>query len=153
MTVFLTLVNKVQSPIMSLAQYIPKVVAVLASSGRVIDLQKLSREERDTKNIVAEGVGSAYDVAAKIKQATSLDTRVTVLGHVQRGGAPTARDRVTATNMGYEAVHLLAQGQKNRILALNGEEYVNYDIEEALAMKKGLNEQTYEVMRELTGVE
>ncbi len=103
--------------------------------------------------IVAEGVGSAYDVAAKIKEATSLDTRVTVLGHVQRGGAPTARDRVTATNMGYEAVHLLAQGQKNRVIALQGEDYVNYDVEEALAMQKGLNEQTYEVMRELTGVE
>lgn len=103
--------------------------------------------------IVAEGVGSAYDVAAKIKEATSLDTRVTVLGHVQRGGAPTARDRVTATNMGYQAVHLLAQGKKNRILALRGEDYVDYDVEEALSMQKGLNEQTYEVMRELTGVE
>lgn len=103
--------------------------------------------------IVAEGVGSAYDVAAKIKETTSLDTRVTVLGHVQRGGAPTARDRVTATNMGYEAVHLLAQGQKNRIIALQGEKYVNYNVEEALSMQKGLNEQTYEVMRELTGVE
>jgi len=103
--------------------------------------------------IVAEGVDSAYDVAAKIKEATSLDTRVTILGHVQRGGAPTGRDRVTATNMGYEAVHLLAHGEKNRIIALQGEDYVNYDVEEALAMQKGLNEQTYEVMRELTGVE
>lgn len=102
--------------------------------------------------IVAEGVGSAYDVAAKIKEATSLDTRVTILGHVQRGGAPTARDRVTATNMGYEAVTLLAEGQKNRVICLQGEEYVNYDIEEALAMKKGLNEQTYEVMRALSGM-
>lgn len=103
--------------------------------------------------IVAEGVGSAYDVAEKIKEMTSLDTRVTVLGHVQRGGTPIAHDRVVATDMGYEAVCLLIKGMKNRIVALKGEEYVNYDIQEALSMKKELNEQTYEVMRALTGVE
>lgn len=103
--------------------------------------------------IVAEGVGSAYDVAEKIKEMTSLDTRVTILGHVQRGGTPIAHDRVVATDMGYEAVCLLIKGMKNRIVALKGEEYVNYDIQEALSMKKELNEQTYEVMRALTGVE
>lgn len=103
--------------------------------------------------IVAEGVGSAYDVAEKIKEMTSLDTRVTILGHVQRGGTPIAHDRVVATDMGYEAVCLLTEGMKNRVVALKGEEYVNYDIQEALSMKKKLNEQTYEVMRALTGVE
>lgn len=103
--------------------------------------------------IVAEGAGSAMDVAAKITEATTLETRVSVLGHIQRGGIPSIRDRITATNMGYEAVHLLVNGESNRIIALQGEDYVNYDIEEALSMEKGLNEQTYEVMRELTGVE
>jgi len=103
--------------------------------------------------IVAEGAGSAIDVAARITETTTMETRVSVLGHIQRGGAPSIRDRVTATNMGYEAVHLLTRGEKNRIIALQGEDYVNYDIDEALDMKKGLNEQTYEVMRELTGVE
>ena len=58
--------------------------------------------------IVAEGVGSSYEVAEKIREATALDTRVTVLGHIQRGGAPSARDRVTAAHMGYSAVMLLA---------------------------------------------
>ena len=103
--------------------------------------------------IVAEGVGSAYDVAKKITEATALDTRVTVLGHVQRGGAPTARDRVAATYMGYEAVRLLAEGKTNRVVCVQGDTYVDYDINEALKMKKGLDEQTYTVMRTLTGVE
>ncbi|NCB62794.1 MAG: 6-phosphofructokinase [Clostridia bacterium] len=103
--------------------------------------------------IVAEGVGSAYDVAEKIHDATALDTRVTVLGHVQRGGAPTARDRITATYMGYEAVRLLSEGFTNRVVCVQGETYVDFDISEGLKMKKGLNEQTYAVMQALTGVD
>ena len=102
--------------------------------------------------IVAEGVGSAYDIAQKIHEATSLDTRVTVLGHVQRGGAPTSRDRITATYMGYEAVRLLVEGYTNRVVCVQGETYVDYDISEGLNMKKGLNEQTYAVMQVLSGV-
>ena len=102
--------------------------------------------------IVAEGVGSAYDVAQKIHESTSLDTRVTVLGHVQRGGAPTSRDRITATYMGYEAVRLLSEGQTNRVVCVQGETYVDYDISEGLKMKKGLDEQTYAVMQALSGI-
>ena len=102
--------------------------------------------------IVAEGVGSAYDVAKQITEITALDTRVTVLGHVQRGGAPTARDRVAATYMGYESVRLLAEGKTNRVVCVQGDTYVDYDINEALSMKKGLDEQTYTVMQALTGV-
>ena len=104
--------------------------------------------------IVAEGVqGGAYEVAKQIHEATALDTRVTILGHVQRGGAPTVRDRVAATYMGYEAVRLLAEGKTCRVVAMDGESYVDYDIHEALAMKKGLDQQTYTVMRALTGVQ
>lgn len=102
--------------------------------------------------IVAEGVSSAYDVAKRIREETALDTRVTVLGHVQRGGTPTPRDRVSATYMGYEAVRLLAEGKTNRVVCVQGDLYVDYDIEEALKMKKDLNVQTYMVMRALTGV-
>ncbi len=103
--------------------------------------------------IVAEGVqGGAYEVAKRITEATAMDPRVTILGHVQRGGAPTARDRIAATYMGYEAVRLLAEGKRCRVVALQGDEYVNYDITEALNMKKGLDPQTYTVMRALTGV-
>ena len=104
--------------------------------------------------IVAEGVeGGAYEVARHIKDATALDPRVTVLGHVQRGGAPTVRDRIAATYMGYEAVRLLAEGKTCRVVAMDGESYVDYDIEEALKMTKGLDQQTYTVMRALTGVQ
>ena len=104
--------------------------------------------------IVAEGVeGGAYGVAQKIKEYTALDTRVTILGHVQRGGTPTAQDRIAATYMGYEAVRLLAEGEKCRVVAMNQDTYVHYGIEEALSMTKGLDPQTYTVMRALTGVE
>ena len=104
--------------------------------------------------IVAEGVeGGAYEVAKQIKDATALDTRVTILGHVQRGGAPTVRDRIAATYMGYEAVRLLAEGKSCRVVAMDGESYVDYDITEALQMHKGLDQQTYTVMRALTGVQ
>ena len=102
--------------------------------------------------IVAEGVGSSYDVAAKISDATGLDPRVTVLGHVQRGGSPSARDRMVATYMGYNAVHLLAQGKSNRVVAYKDGEYVDFDINEALAMRKGIDENAYRVLRALTGV-
>lgn len=102
--------------------------------------------------IVAEGVGSSYDVAAKIKDATGLDPRVTVLGHVQRGGSPSARDRMVATYMGFNAVHLLAQGKSNRVVAYKDGEYVDFDINEALAMRKGIDENAYRVLRALTGV-
>ncbi|MCI5704677.1 ATP-dependent 6-phosphofructokinase [Candidatus Pseudoscillospira sp. SGI.172] len=101
--------------------------------------------------IVAEGVGSSYDVAAKIKEATALDTRVTVLGHIQRGGVPSARDRVTATHMGYTAVMLLAAGKTDRVVCMQNDLYVDYDITEALSMKKGIDEDKYTVMRTMIG--
>ncbi|SHH52512.1 6-phosphofructokinase [Sporobacter termitidis DSM 10068] len=90
--------------------------------------------------IVAEGAASAHEVAEKIKAATGIDTRVTTLGHIQRGGSPLIRDRVTAARMGYKAVRLLADGVFNRIICMNGEKCVDYDIEEALNMTKGLDE-------------
>ena len=104
--------------------------------------------------IVAEGVeGGAYEVADKIRDATSLDTRVTVLGHVQRGGSPTARDRQVATYMGHAAVRLLVEGKTCRVVALNGDDVVDYDITEALAMKKDLDKEGLRVLRDLTGME
>lgn len=90
--------------------------------------------------IVAEGAGSVHEVALKIKESTGIETRVTTLGHIQRGGSPLVRDRVTASRMGYKAVKLLADGVHNRILCMNGEKCVDYDIEEALRMVKGLDE-------------
>ena len=70
----------------------------------------------------------------------------------RRSGSPSSRDRITATYMGYEAVRLLAEGKTCRVVALQGENYVDYDITEALQMTKSLDQHTYEVMRALTGV-
>ncbi len=104
--------------------------------------------------IVAEGVpGGAYGIAQQIKEATALDTRVTVLGHVQRGGSPTARDRMVATQMGYAAVELLTEGKSCRVVALQGETIVDYDITEALAMHKDLDQQGLTVLSAMTGVQ
>ncbi len=103
--------------------------------------------------IVAEGVGSAYDVAKRIHEDLSVDTRVTILGHVQRGGSPTGRDRLVATHMGYKAVQLLAAGATNRVVCFQNEEYIDYDIEDALHMQKSISEESYEMIPALTGVD
>ena len=103
--------------------------------------------------IVAEGVkGGAYEVAKHIKNETALDTRVTILGHVQRGGQPTARDRINATYLGHEAVMLLAEGKTSRVVALDGDSVVDYDIAEALTMHKGLEQYGLQVMENMTGI-
>ena len=103
--------------------------------------------------IVAEGAGSAYDVASQIHEALGVDTRVTILGHVQRGGSPTVQDRLVATHMGYRAVQLLAEGKTNRVVALSGDQYVDHDIEEALKMKKSVDAGTYTMIQQITGTD
>lgn len=102
--------------------------------------------------VVAEGAGSAMDVAAHIKEEICLDPRVTVLGHVQRGGTPSGRDRVTATRMGYRAVDLLAQGCTNRVVCFNNGAINDFDIDEALSMHKGIDLASLEVLEAMTGV-
>ena len=89
--------------------------------------------------IVAEGAGKALKIADEIKEKTGLDTRGTVLGHVQRGGSPSMRDRVIAAQMGVHAIELLQAGIFNRVVAMKNEMIVDYDIEEALNMKKELD--------------
>lgn len=103
--------------------------------------------------IVAEGAGSAYDVAKRIQESLAVDTRVTILGHVQRGGSPTVQDRLVGTHMGYRAVQLLAEGKTNRVVAFDGERYVDYDIEEALSMQKSIDAGTYTMIQQITGTE
>ncbi len=102
--------------------------------------------------VVAEGAGSAADIAAKIKDAIDLDPRVTVLGHIQRGGNPTGRDRVNATKMGYLAVQLLAEGKTNRIICTNEGSFVDVDIEEGLSMRKGMQQMEVDVLSAMTGI-
>ena len=102
--------------------------------------------------VVAEGAGSAFQVAERIKEETALEPRVTVLGHIQRGGNPTARDRVTATRMGYRAVDILAGGGTNRIVCLRNGVMCDMDIDEALAMQKGIDKEEFTVLESMTGV-
>ncbi len=86
--------------------------------------------------VVAEGVGGVEAIAEEIQAKTGIESRATVLGHVQRGGSPTVRDRVIATQMGNKAVHLLSQGIGNRVVSYKGGNIVDFDIFEALNMKK-----------------
>ena len=90
--------------------------------------------------INAEGVGDSYEMAKRIERATEMETRATIVGHIQRGGSPTCRDRVYASMMGAKAVELLCEGKNNRVVAYKNGGLVDYDIEEALAMKKDLDE-------------
>lgn len=95
--------------------------------------------------VVAEGVGGVEKLAKDIEAATGIESRATVLGHVQRGGSPTVRDRVAATQLGYSAVKLLEKGIGNRVVAIKNDEVVNYDIFEALNMKKPFDLKMYEI--------
>ncbi len=95
--------------------------------------------------VVAEGVGGVEEIAKKIEEETGVESRATVLGHVQRGGNPTIRDRVMATEMGYAAVKLLNEGIGNRVIGWKNGEIVNYDIYEGLNMKKPFDEEMYEI--------
>ena len=102
--------------------------------------------------IVAEGAGSAMTIGDKIHEELGVDTRVTILGHIQRGGAPSARDRVTATSMGFHAVNILVKGSTNRVVCEREGKTSDIDIAEALSMKKGLDEDEYSVLEAVTGI-
>ena len=102
--------------------------------------------------VVAEGAGSAADIAAKIKEAIDLDPRVTVLGHIQRGGTPSGRDRVNATKMGYMAVELLLAEKSNRIICTHDGHFTDVDIENGLAMRKGIQQMEVDVLAAMTGI-
>ena len=95
--------------------------------------------------VVAEGVGNTEELAQRIQRHTGIETRATILGHVQRGGAPTLRDRVVASRMGYHAAELLYNGIGNRVVAMKGEQIVDFDITEALNMPRTFDEKMYRV--------
>lgn len=102
--------------------------------------------------VVAEGAGSAAEIAVKIKEAIDLDPRVTVLGHIQRGGIPSARDRVNATKMGYYAVETLLQGKSGRIICTHEGTITDVDIDEGLSMKKSIQQNEVDVFQAMTGI-
>ena len=89
--------------------------------------------------MVAEGVGHSHELAKEIEEKTGVESRATVLGHIQRGGSPTLRDRVVASEMGYYAVELLEKGIGNRVVVTKDGKVTDYDILEALSMKKSVD--------------
>ena len=97
--------------------------------------------------INAEGIGHSASMARRIEAATGVETRATILGHIQRGGSPTCKDRVYASIMGSYAVDLLCEGKSKRIVAYAGGKYVDFDINEALAMKKDISEYQFNVSK------
>ena len=95
--------------------------------------------------VVAEGVGGVEQLAKNIQDETGIESRATVLGHVQRGGSPTLRDRVMASRMGYHAVELLERGIGNRVVAYRESKVVDFDITEALQMERVFDKKLYEI--------
>lgn len=112
-------------------------------------LENRKKGKKHNLIIVAEGVGGSMELAKRIEKITGISTRATILGHLQRGGSPTAVDRMHASMMGAYAVDLLAEGKSNRVVAYKKGEYVDYDINEALAMTKNIDDFHIEVSRVL----
>ena len=108
-----------------------------------------NRKKGKTHHIIinAEGVGHSQSMARRIEAATGIETRATILGYMQRGGSPTAMDRYYASIMGARAVDILLEGKTNRVVAHQHGEFVDYDIEEALAMKKEIDPYEFEVAK------
>jgi 6-phosphofructokinase 1 len=116
-------------------------------SEKMREMQK--KEKQHFIIVVSEGVGRSADIAREISEKTGIDTRATILGHVQRGGSPTVKDRVTASMMGHFAVELLEQGIGNRVIGLRDEKLLHFDIQEALSMEKPFITDVYKIAMEL----
>ena len=111
------------------------------------------RGKRHSIIVMAEGVekvGSASDLKKVLTEQAGADVRVTVLGHVQRGGSPTAFDRILASRFGYRAVELLLEGKSSRVVGIKDNKIIDLDIQEALAMPKTFNRELYEMAKVLS---
>lgn len=112
-------------------------------------IEKMQRSRQIGKQnfiiIVAEGIGHSEELAKTIQERTGVESRATILGHVQRGGSPTVRDRVLASQMGNYAVNLLEKGIGNRVVGIRGTKLVDYDIQEALQMSKPFDDDIYDL--------
>lgn len=113
-------------------------------------IQNRKRGKKHHIIINAEGIGHSSSMARRIEAATGIETRATILGHMQRGGSPTCKDRVYASMMGAYAADLLAEGKSNRVVGYRNGEYVDFDIDEALAMQKELPDYMVRVSKALS---
>ncbi|MDK2967819.1 MULTISPECIES: 6-phosphofructokinase [Lacrimispora] len=114
---------------------------------RIIENRKRGKKHHIIIN--AEGIGHSSSMAKRIEAATGIETRATILGHMQRGGAPTCKDRVYASIMGARAVELLCDGKSNRVVGYKHGEFVDFDIQEALAMTKDIPEDQFQISKML----
>ena len=119
---------------------------------QIIENIKAKKKVGKTHHIIvnAEGIGDSYEMAKRIEAATGVETRATIIGHIQRGGSPTCKDRVYASAMGAKAVDILTAGGSNRVVAYKNGAFVDYDIEEALRMKKTLDPYMFEMSKKLS---
>ncbi|MCC8169708.1 MAG: 6-phosphofructokinase [Oscillospiraceae bacterium] len=113
-------------------------------------LESKARGKKHSIVVVAEGIGGVIEMAKEIEEKTGIESRATILGHVQRGGSPTVRDRVIASEMGGKAVELLLEGKQNRIVCMRDHKIVDVDIEEGLAMTKELPQQLVDLAKKLS---
>lgn len=106
-------------------------------------IERMKRAQKSDKVhfviVVSEAIGGVEEMAKRIQSETGVEARATILGHVQRGGSPTAKDRIVASQMGFRAVQLLKDGVGNRVVAMRRENIVDYDIFEALLMKNTID--------------
>ena len=109
-----------------------------------------NRGKKQYSVIVAEGVGGAIDIAKRIEEVTGIESRATILGHLQRGGSPTVRDRVMASMMGAHATEILKNGITNRIIAVKDSKVVDIEINEALAIEKQIDDNMVELSKILS---
>lgn len=117
-------------------------------------IERMRRTQKTGKRhfiiMVAEGIGGVEELARKIESETKVESRAVILGHVQRGGAPTCKDRVVASQMGNKAVKLLQQGIGNRVVGMKNEQIFDMDIFEALSMTKSLDRELFEISYEIS---
>ncbi len=117
-------------------------------------IERIRRTQKTDKRhfivMVAEGIGGVEALARRIEKECGVESRAVILGHVQRGGSPTVRDRVAASQMGYKAVQLLMQGIGNRVVVQKDDHIVDYDIYEALSMERSVNDELYKIAHEIS---
>ena len=118
----------------------------------IIDNIKTKNQKGKRHHIIvnAEGIGDSYGLAKRIEEATGVESRATIIGHIQRGGSPTCKDRVYASIMGAKAVDLLVEGKSNRVIGYKQGEYLDFDIKEALAMTKDVDQYMVDMSEKLS---
>jgi len=117
-------------------------------------IERIRRTQKTDKKhfivMVAEGIGGVEELARKIEKECGVESRAVILGHVQRGGSPTVRDRVAASVMGYKAVQLLMEGIGNRVVVQKNDTVIDYDIYEALNMERSVDTELYKIAHEIS---